>query len=124
MEEATQAEQRRPPPEVPAPSGAGSYARADMLDEGLRIVDAARERGVVPRLLGGLAVRTYCSMIAFCERDYSDLDMAGLEAQSSRVIALFRELGYDLTSTICRRRTVASSSSRAHARMTRRGSGA
>jgi hypothetical protein len=67
-----------------------------MLDEGLRIVDAARERGVVLRLLGGLAVRVHCDLIAFCERDYSDLDMVGLKTQRKQVIALFRGLGYEL----------------------------
>jgi len=66
-----------------------------MLEEGLRIVDAARERGLVLRLMGGLAVRVHCELIAFCERDYSDLDMVGLKSQGKEVIALFRDLGYD-----------------------------
>jgi hypothetical protein len=74
---------------------AAAHARFDMLDEGRRIVDAARERGVVVRLLGGLAVRTHCSVIAFCERDYSDLDMVGLVRQSRDLIAVFETLGYE-----------------------------
>lgn len=65
-----------------------------MLDEGLRIVDAARERGIVVRLLGGLAVRVHCELIAFCERDYSDLDMVGLKSQAREIMTLFRDLGY------------------------------
>ncbi len=85
-----------PTPASGDPPGAALSARADMLDEGLRIVDAARERGIVLRLLGGLAVRTHCSMIAFCERDYSDLDMVGLGAQNKGLMALFRDLGYGL----------------------------
>jgi hypothetical protein len=78
-------------PLIPKPEG---FAPADMLDEGLRIIDAARERGIVLRLLGGLAVRVHCDLIAFCERDYSDLDMVGLKAQSKDLLALFRDLGY------------------------------
>ncbi len=85
----------RVPPVRPSLPGAGAYDPRDMLDEGLRIVDAARERGVVLRLLGGLAVRVHCDLIAFCERDYSDLDMVGLKAQRKQVIALFRDLGYE-----------------------------
>jgi hypothetical protein len=37
----------------------------------------------------------HCDLIAFCERDYSDLDMVGLKAQRRDVIALFRDLGYE-----------------------------
>ncbi|HSL94436.1 MAG TPA: hypothetical protein VLA35_00740 [Thermoleophilia bacterium] len=85
----------RVPPVRPSLPGAGAYDPRDMLDEGLRIVDAARERGVALRLLGGLAVRVHCDLIAFCERDYSDLDMVGLKAQRKQVITLFRDLGYE-----------------------------
>lgn len=85
----------RVPPVRPSLQGSGAYDPRDMLDEGLRIVDAARERGVVLRLLGGLAVRVHCELIAFCDRDYSDLDMVGLKAQRKQVITLFRDLGYE-----------------------------
>ncbi len=85
---------RRVPPVRPVLPGQRVAGPRDMLDEGLRIVDAARERGVVLRLMGGLAVRVHCELIAFCERDYSDLDMVGLKAQSKELIALFRDLGY------------------------------
>jgi len=85
----------RVPPVRPTLPGDGASDPRDMLAEGLRIVDAARERGVVLRLLGGLAVRVHCELIAFCERDYSDLDMVGLKAQRKQVINLFRDLGYE-----------------------------
>jgi hypothetical protein len=68
--------------------------RDAMVDEGRRIVDAARKRGVVLRLYGGLAVRAHCNVIAFCERDYSDIDMIGLRAQRRDIVLLFRELGF------------------------------
>ena len=51
--------------------------RDEMLDEGRRIVDAARSEGLTLRLLGGLAVREHCRDAELCERDYSDLDMVG-----------------------------------------------
>jgi hypothetical protein len=86
----------RVPPVRPSLPGAVAHDPRDMLAEGLHIVDAARERGVVLRLLGGLAVRVHCDLIAFCERDYSDLDMVGLKAQRKQVITLFRDLGYEL----------------------------
>jgi len=69
-------------------------ARDDMVAEGRRIVDEARERGVVLRLYGGLAVRAYCNVIAFCERDFSDFDMIGLHRQRPQIVALFRDLGF------------------------------
>jgi hypothetical protein len=71
-----------------------SAMRDAMVDEARRIVDAARERGVVLRLYGGLAVRAHCDVIAFCERDYSDVDMIGLRAQRKDIVLLFRALGF------------------------------
>jgi len=69
-------------------------ARRDMLAEALDIVDAARERGVVLRLFGGLAVRTHCGEVDFCERDYSDIDIVGRRGQAKEIGALFEDLGY------------------------------
>ena len=69
-------------------------ARADMIAEARDIIDLARERGVVLRLYGGLAVRAYCGVIEFCARDYSDLDMIGLKAQRVEVRELFAHLGF------------------------------
>lgn len=68
--------------------------RDAMVDEARRIVDAARERGVVLRLYGGLAVRAHCDVIVFCERDYSDVDMVGVRAQRKDIVLLFRALGF------------------------------
>ncbi len=68
--------------------------RTEMLREARRIVDAARERGIVIRLLGGLAVREHCTVVEFCERDHADLDMIGLSAQVKQIGALMTDLGY------------------------------
>jgi len=65
-----------------------------MAAEGRRIVDAARERGLTLRLIGGLAVRDHCEVLAFCGRDHSDLDMVGLAREVGRLVGLFESLGY------------------------------
>ena len=65
-----------------------------MLDEGRRLVDAARAEGLTLRLLGGLAVREHCRTAKLCERDYSDLDMVAPAKQSRRLAALFAGFGY------------------------------
>jgi hypothetical protein len=69
--------------------------RRDMREEARRIIDAARERGMVLRLLGGLAVREHCTALEFCERDHADLDMIGLSAEARQLTALMHELGYE-----------------------------
>ena len=69
--------------------------RRDMRHEARRIIDAAREHGMVLRLLGGLAVREHCTALEFCERDHADLDMIGLSAEAKPLTALMRELGYE-----------------------------
>jgi hypothetical protein len=75
-------------------SAATVAARDAMVEEGRSIVDAARERGVVLRLYGGLGVRAWCDAIAFCERDYSDFDLIGLHTQRAEIHRFFRELGF------------------------------
>ena len=67
-------------------------ARRDMVEEASRIIDEARSRGIVLRLFGGLAVRTYCELAYPCERDYSDIDLIGLSRQVKGIYALFEAL--------------------------------
>ena len=69
-------------------------ARREMPREACRIVDAARARGIALRLLGGLAVRAHCTEMAFCDRDYADLDMVGRRRQIREIAELFVDLGY------------------------------
>jgi hypothetical protein len=69
-------------------------ARGAMIVEAQRIIDAAREQGIVLRAFGGLAVRMHCQVIGFCERDYSDLDMVGLAGQFRQIVDLMKKLGY------------------------------
>ena len=65
-----------------------------MLDEGRRLVDAARSEGLTLRLLGGLAVREHCRSAELCERDHSDLDMVAPAKQARRLAGLFAKFGY------------------------------
>jgi hypothetical protein len=69
-------------------------SRAQMAAEGRRLVDAARERGLTLRLIGGLAVRDHCKELAFCARDHSDLDMVGLGDEVAGLVKLFEAQGY------------------------------
>jgi len=73
---------------------AAQRVRRDMLDEGRRLVDAARSEGITLRLLGGLGVREHCRTLELCERDYSDLDMVALGRQARHLAALFAGFGY------------------------------
>lgn len=62
--------------------------------EAKRIIDVAREKGVILKLIGGLAVRNHCVITYFCEREYLDIDFVGLANQSNKITYLFEELGY------------------------------
>ena len=66
-----------------------------MAQEGHLIVDSARGRGVVLRLLGGLAVHEHCAGLEACRREHHDLDLAGLRKQTGAVVEVFGELGYE-----------------------------
>ncbi|MBN2230822.1 MAG: hypothetical protein JW779_14630 [Candidatus Thorarchaeota archaeon] len=66
----------------------------DAIQESRRIISEARERGVTLRLIGGLAFRQHCNELAFCEREYGDIDLVGLSHESSRIINTLTALGY------------------------------
>jgi len=73
---------------------AAQLVRHEMLDEGRRLVDAARSADITLRLLGGLAVREHCRSAELCERDYSDLDMVARAKQARGLVTLFAGFGY------------------------------
>jgi hypothetical protein len=67
----------------------------DILAEARRIADAARERDVLVRVLGGVAVRLQClSMPKSLERTYGDIDLATPAKATSEADALMTSLGY------------------------------
>ena len=67
----------------------------ERIAEAERIIDAAEEKGVVLRLIGGLAVRNHCVITYFCEREYLDIDFVGLTKQSREITLLLDGLGYE-----------------------------
>jgi hypothetical protein len=68
--------------------------KSNMMEEAIRIVDAASDKNVTLRLLGGLATRLHCEALDFCERDYSDIDLVGLSNQKKKITEVFLDLGY------------------------------
>lgn len=69
----------------------------DLVERALEIIQAGDEKGVCLRLLGGLAVRiaspSTCSQ-AYLQREYADIDFAGLGRDRWKIKDLFLELGY------------------------------
>lgn len=62
--------------------------------EAMALIDEARRYGVQVRLMGGLAVRRYCTDLAFMDREYSDIDLVGLSVQNRELHEVFTRLGY------------------------------
>ena len=62
--------------------------------EALALIDEARRFGVQVRLMGGLAVRRYCTDLVFMDREYSDIDLVGLSLQNRGLDEVFQRLGY------------------------------
>ncbi|MFX1404454.1 MAG: DUF6036 family nucleotidyltransferase [Promethearchaeota archaeon] len=68
--------------------------RDERIREAQRIIDTAQSQNVLLRLIGGLAIRNHCEIIGFCERDYADIDLVGLRKQSTKIVKVMRDLGY------------------------------
>lgn len=66
-------------------------------EEALRVIDAARERGVHLRVIGGLAVKLHCPSAIHRElsRTYGDLDCVGYRSQREEISRLLEDLGYE-----------------------------
>jgi len=62
--------------------------------EAMALIDEARRYGVQVRLMGGLAVRRYCTDLDFMDRKYSDIDLVGLSVQNRELHEVFARLGY------------------------------
>jgi len=74
----------------------------DLVAESERVLAAARERGVVLRLAGGLAIRRLCPAASMppLNRRYADLDLAIAGGGAHRPLSdLLRGLGYQAEST-------------------------
>ncbi len=69
--------------------------RADrLMAEAMDIIDAARAAGAQLRLIGGLAVRRYCTDLDFMDREYSDIDFVGSSDHRKEIHTVFESLDY------------------------------
>jgi hypothetical protein len=62
--------------------------------ESTRILDEARRRNTVLRLVGGLAIHIHCTEHSFCDRRYGDIDFVGLKPQYKSIVEVMKEVGY------------------------------
>jgi hypothetical protein len=69
---------------------------ADVREEGLRIVQAADERGLLVRLVGGVAIWARCPSATLPElrREYGDVDVIGHARQSRELTPFLESMGY------------------------------
>jgi len=69
-----------------------------LFDEGNKIISGAKEKGLVLRLLGALAIRTHCEKFSYihekAKRVLSDLDMAAYLRQGPEITRYFKDYGY------------------------------
>jgi hypothetical protein len=70
--------------------------RADSTEEAIRVLEYSESKGVVLRLLGGVATHLRCPSARRGDfaRGHGDIDFIGHERQSSEIKRLFVELGY------------------------------
>lgn len=69
---------------------------ADPVDEAQRVVEAADDRGLTVRLIGGTAVRNHSETMGEepFVRNYRDVDFVGRREEESEIIDMMEELGY------------------------------
>jgi len=68
----------------------------DILDEMNRLVSAAREKSILLRAIGGLAIRVKSGDFQkFFSREYRDLDFVVGESDRRKIEAFFQEMGYE-----------------------------
>jgi len=75
---------------------------ADITEEAVRIIEAARTEGIPLRLLGGLAIYFQCPSAksdSRLSRPYKDMDFATLAKWSAKTKLLFARLGYTSNKT-------------------------
>lgn len=68
-----------------------------MEEEVRRVVDAARDRGLHLRVIGGVAVKLHCPSAQHrsMARTYGDVDFIGYRSQRTDVARLMEDLGYE-----------------------------
>ncbi|MGB3904020.1 MAG: hypothetical protein WBB22_03795 [Anaerolineae bacterium] len=68
-----------------------------MEEEVRRVVDAAGERGLHLRVVGGVAVKLHCPSAQHrsMARTYGDVDFIGYRSERTKVVPLMEDLGYE-----------------------------
>ncbi|MHA2118560.1 MAG: hypothetical protein ACW98J_06545, partial [Candidatus Thorarchaeota archaeon] len=64
-------------------------------EESNRILEVARRRNAVLRLVGGLAINKHCTEHDFCDRSHGDLDFVALSSQYENIVEVMKEAGYN-----------------------------
>jgi hypothetical protein len=67
----------------------------ELLHDGQALIDLAAERGIVLRLLGGLAIRLLCPELPARTRTGQDLDFGSLSATRRELTAMLVEQGFE-----------------------------
>lgn len=68
----------------------------DIFDEMKRLIESARDRSIVIRALGGLAVRAKSGDLQkYFNREYHDLDFVAGEGERRKIEPFFQEMGYE-----------------------------
>lgn len=70
--------------------------QSDILDEMNRLLSAAREKAILLRAIGGLAIRVKSGDFrTFFTREYHDLDFVAADAERKKIDSFFQEMGYE-----------------------------
>jgi hypothetical protein len=70
--------------------------QTDILDELNRLTSAAREKSILLRAIGGLAIRVRSGDVrTFFTREYRDLDFVAAGSERKKVEPFFQEMGYE-----------------------------
>ncbi len=72
----------------------------DMIAEAIRIVEEAKRRGLILRIMGAVAVRIKCSrheqLFNTLQRQLTDIDFVTYGKYGPKICSLLRELGYEV----------------------------
>jgi hypothetical protein len=63
-------------------------------EESKRILEVAKRKNAILRLVGGLAINKHCTEHDFCDRSHGDLDFVGLSSQYGNIVEVMKEAGY------------------------------
>jgi hypothetical protein len=87
------------------PEWGGKIPTQVFLDEGKRLADEAAKRGILIRLLGGVAIRMHCAefmdfaskltRLGEGQQEYTDLDYMSLGKFRKKMKDFFKEMGYE-----------------------------